>query len=282
MRQVFMLNDKANNEKNLELESKLLECIDGLNSSIEKTTSLEELKEILNFYKNKVDIIYAVGGDGTVNTILNGIYGGTASLGIIPVGTGNDFYRKLNEYREEAIDVNVMKVNNRFGINSFSIGIDAEIGINADLMKKLNVPSNLVYVASMLYTFCRYKNKELEINGELKRITLLALCNGTYYGGGFAISPVADIRDKKLCGYLLNEVNKLQEIYFLFQLLKGHHEDNSHLDFLATSDKIKLISKEPLIGQLDGELMEDSDFLITPSVGTIKVVNNKQLIKKIV
>lgn len=281
MSQVFMLNKKANNEKNLELESKLLECIKGLDSKVEQASSLEELKDILKFYKNRADVIYAVGGDGTVNTILNGMYDGSASLGIIPVGTGNDFYRKLDEYGRDILDVNVMQVNNQLGINSFSIGLDAEIGINASFMKKLKVPSNFVYIASMLYTFLKYQNKEIEFNEELRRITLLAICNGTYYGRGFAISPEADIRSNEVCAYLLNEVNKLQEVNFLTQLLRGKHKQNPHLDFFKTKDTIHLSSTTPLVGQLDGELMEDTDFIVRPSVGSIKVVNNKELIKKL-
>lgn len=281
MSQVFILNEKANNEKNVELESKLESCMKELDGSIEKSRSLEELKDILKFYKKKADTIYAVGGDGTVNTILNGIYGGSASLGIIPVGTGNDFYKKLNEYRNEVLDVNVMRVNDRLGLNSFSIGLDAEIGINSSLMKEWKIPSNLVYIASMLYTFINYQNKEIEIDGESKRITLLALCNGTYYGRGFAISPNADIRDNRVCGYLLNEVGKINQIHFLIQLLRGIHEQNPHLNFFKTDKVLELKSTSPLIGQLDGELMEESEFTVTPSVGSIKVVNNRELIKKL-
>ena len=144
MSQIFILNQKANNAKNVSLEEKLVSAIKELDGAIEKTTSLEELKDVLTFYKNRADIIYAVGGDGTVNTILNGIYGGSASLGIVPVGTGNDFYKKLNEYDREVMDVNIMQVNDRLGINSFSIGLDAEIGINASFMKQLKIPSHLV------------------------------------------------------------------------------------------------------------------------------------------
>lgn len=82
MSQIFILNQKANNAKNVSLEEKLVSAIKELDGAIEKTTSLEELKDVLTFYKNRADIIYAVGGDGTVNTILNGIYGGSASLGL--------------------------------------------------------------------------------------------------------------------------------------------------------------------------------------------------------
>lgn len=281
MSQIFILNAKANNEKNIFLEDKLASAIKDLDGAIEKTTSLEELKDVLKFYKDKADIIYAVGGDGTVNTILNGIYGGSASLGIIPVGTGNDFYKKLNEYASEVMDINIMQVNDRIGINSFSIGIDAEIGINASLMKKLKVPAHLVYIASMFYTFARYQNKEVTFQGQDKKMTLLAFCNGTYYGGGFAISPEADIRDDKLCTYFLNGVNRLEEIKFLSQLLRGKHKMNPHLDFFKTNNCLEIVSRKPLIGQLDGELMEDTSFTITPSVGSIKVVNNKTLIKKL-
>lgn len=281
MSQIFILNEKANNEKNLFLEDKLALLIKDIAGVIEKTTSLEDLKDVLTFYKNRADVIYAVGGDGTVNTILNGMFDGSASLGIIPVGTGNDFYKKLNEYNSEVLDVNVMRVNERLGINSFSIGLDAEIGINANLMKKMKIPSHLVYIASMFYTFVRYQNKEVSLDDSFKSLTLLALCNGTYYGGGFAISPEADITESSLCVYSLNGVSKVEQVKFLLQLLGGRHQENPNLDFFKTEDGICISSIHPLIGQLDGELMEDTCFSVTPSVGRIKVVNNKTLIKKL-
>ena len=77
------------------------------------------------------------------------------------------------------------------------------------------------------------------------------------------------------------KVSKIEQVKFLLQLLGGRHQENPNLDFFKTENGIHISSIYPLIGQLDGELMEDTCFDVTPSVGRIKVVNNKTLIKKL-
>jgi len=62
------------------------------------TNDIETMRKNARTYKNEDAIVYAVGGDGTIQLVLNELIGGKAKLGIMPFGTGNDFYRSLNEY----------------------------------------------------------------------------------------------------------------------------------------------------------------------------------------
>lgn len=279
MEKVFIVNEKANNGKNVCLEEKIRE--NTLQAKIFSTLDEAGLRDILRFYKDRDSLVYAVGGDGTVNRVLNGIYGGEASLGIIPAGTGNDFYRKLNRYYEDMLYVNVMQVNDQVGINSFSVGVDAMVCANAKKMKKIGVPSDLVYLCSIVYTFFKYRNEKVQVNEEEFFVTLLALCNGTYYGGGFALAPDADVMSDSLSAYFLHGVNRFSCMDFLYRVVQGKHMDYPYLERTLVDKTLKIQASHDLVGQLDGEILVTDSFTVHPSVGRIKVVNDRALVKKL-
>ena len=87
--------------------------------------SNEELLECAKKSSKGNYIVYAVGNDKEINVILNGLINGSAKLGVIPIGHINDFYLSLDEYGSDSLNVNVMSVNGKYGLNVFSLGIEA-------------------------------------------------------------------------------------------------------------------------------------------------------------
>lgn len=279
MKHIFLIKSNLDEKIKQKIYSASKQLL--LDFTIEEAESPEKMRELSQRYKNSNVILYAVGGDGTINLILNELIGGKAYLSVLPFGTGNDFFRKLNEYQKWLMDVNVMKVNDLYGLNVFSVGIDAEICANAEKMKKLFRFLPNVYSLSLLYTFFKYKTHAVGINNYFEKMTLLAICNGTYYGGGFSICPRADIKSKEVFIYLVRDMKKIVMPFFLLELLKGQHENNSYLDIFKTDEKIYIESLNPIIGQLDGEILKDSNFIIEPCASTIKVANNMELIRQL-
>ena len=90
------------------------------------------------------DIVLCVGGDGTVNEVVNGMAYSNSLLHVIPAGSGNDFYKTISKCKEGIMDIDLGKVNDKYFVNSASIGIDSEISNNASLMKKLNITKNTI------------------------------------------------------------------------------------------------------------------------------------------
>ena len=90
-------------------------------------------------------------------------------LGVIPGGSGNDFYKMLDGSYKLYQECDIGKVNSEYFINTFSIGIDADICDNLIVMRRKNIPASQIYNASLVYTFLKYKDKplEIEINGEV-------------------------------------------------------------------------------------------------------------------
>ena len=119
-------------------------------------------------YKDEENIIYAVGGDGTLSEVLNGVVGTKNKIGIIPAGSGNDFYRTVKELGKTEIESDVGVVNGKYFLNIACVGIDAEVANNVPLMKKKNIKVKNLYTASILYTFTHFKFKQIHFKPQEK------------------------------------------------------------------------------------------------------------------
>lgn len=282
MKHIFLINNKAG-KSNYILESKIYQACQDMNLDFKLVLSdnVETLKENARIYKNEDAIVYAVGGDGTIQVILNELMGGKAKLGIIPFGTGNDFYRSLNEYRSEYVNTNVMNVNGRYGLNVFSLGIDAEICANAEKLKKLPIPKDYLYHLSAVYTFFKYRTQVMGINDFFEKKTLLAICNGSYYGGGHNIAPRASIHTPDVFIVSVEDMPKFKMPLFWLDVMRGMHEDNPCVDLFISNNEIHIETMNTINGQLDGEIMIGNEFNIIPAAGTVEIVNNRNLIREL-
>lgn len=101
MKRVFIVNPKAGNGRSLKMINAIKEICkeEKLNYEIVYTTDKGDATNIARKNSSNIDetIIYSVGGDGTLNEVVNGIVGSNAVLGVIPGGTGNDFYKSIKQ-----------------------------------------------------------------------------------------------------------------------------------------------------------------------------------------
>ncbi len=201
MTHVFIVNPFAGGGKSLKILNKIKEVCnkENIDYIVRFTKAPNDATKIAREYENLGGIIYSVGGDGTMNEVLNGIVGSKNLFGILPAGSGNDFHRVLMAMDEISPTIDIGKINDRYFINIACIGIDADVANNVTLMKKTKIPPSQIYNISILYTFFKYKYKNLEFNlnnSQIKdKFTLLAICNGKYYGGGYKIAPNAELSD---------------------------------------------------------------------------------------
>lgn len=234
-------------------------------------------------YKDDENIIYAVGGDGTLSEVLNGVIGTKNKIGIIPAGSGNDFYRTVKELAKAEIESDVGVVNGKYFLNIACVGIDAEVANNVPLMKKKNVKVKNLYTASILYTFTHFKFKQIHFKSQEKdekgNFTILSICNGRYYGGGYNISPKASLEDNCFDVYYISKLRLPSIINLLLKLKKGKLEQDKRTNHFKTNN-ITVTSEEPIRFNVDGETIENTKFEIKIIPKAIKIYHNVELESK--
>lgn len=284
MKYVFIINPASGKTDYNKIKENIMKNLENENYEIYETKAPKEATEIASRFKNEEGtVVYSVGGDGTLNEVINGIAEGKCKLGIIPTGSGNDFYRSLKESPNEEIRVDLGKVNDRYFINIASVGMDAETCNNANKIKsKLKI--GIAYYLGLIHTFITFKSKRLKLkidkNTYAGDYIIAAICNGKYYGGGFKIAPVASFDDNKFDIYLVSKANKLKLIKILLALLKSEHESYNEVR-KYTGKNITISSENNLIVNIDGEITISKNIEIQMIEDAIYIHNDNILVQKI-
>lgn len=216
-----------------------------------------------------------VGGDGTVNEVLNGLKEPEkCRIGIVPAGTGNDFVEAvgipmdtqeavLNILDGEALETDYLTFGDVRCMNIGGLGIDVDV---LERCRKGKMHGKLKYITSLLTSLFTFKGVKISVeeDGEMKeRNTLLvACCNGKQFGGGIPICPVAEVDDGKMDVILVDLLGGVFSIIKAFiVLMKGGIMTYPLVTHIRT-DKIKIQPLEPCPSQLDGEILSDVDFTV--------------------
>lgn len=284
MKYVFIINPASGKTDYDKIKENIIKTLENEEYEIYETKAPKEATEIASRFKNEENtIVYSVGGDGTLNEVVNGIAEGKCKLGIIPTGSGNDFYRTLKEAQTENVRLDLGKVNGRYFINIASVGMDAETCNNANKIKsKIKLQSS--YYLAIIHTFLTFKSKSLKLkidkNVYAGDYIIAAICNGKYYGGGFKIAPVASFDDNQFDIYLVSKVGKLKLIKILLALLKSEHEKYNEVR-KYTGKNITITSENNLIVNIDGEITISKNIEIEMIEDALIIYNNNELVQKI-
>jgi len=286
MKYIFIVNAFAGRGKSLRVAENIKKiCIENnIDNEIIYTNKPGEATTIARKYKDSKCVIFSVGGDGTLNEVLNGIVGSNNMLGVIPTGSGNDFYKMLEQIYDLNPCIDIGKINDRYFINVACFGVDAEVAKNTEIMKKKNVPAAQIYNASIIYTFFAYKFKQIEliINDTIKKdkFTVVAICNGRYYGGGYRIAPDASLMDNNFDVYYIDKIKKIKMPNLLLKVKNGVHEKLKTVHKVQ-SDHIIIQSENDIICNIDGETLINKRFEIELIKNGVTLFNDKNLVDRI-
>lgn len=215
--------------------------------------------------------IIAVGGDGTMNEVLNGIMDTPASMGFIPAGTGNDLARSL------AIPLNIKEAVSVFAtgeITPMDIGQDRDgyfsiilgLGFPSDVMQHVNTSKNilrgpLAITASIIQVVNKLRPYpvHIEMDNETLDTTVMGIfiLNTRFTGGGLQIAPEAKYDDGILDVVIMHEMGKLDFLSTLPKAYKGTHLSNPRCEIFHTK-RIKVTTAEPLRKLFDGNVFGES------------------------
>lgn len=240
--------------------------------------------DIAREYKNEENVIYVVGGDGTLGITLPGLIGTKNKLGIIPSGSGNDTYRTIKTMEKGETLIDLGKINDRYFINVACSGIDAEVANNIDKLRNSIIPTNHLYNASLIYTFITFKHKKMKMKTKIKNIedeyTILSICNGSYYGGGFKIAPKSRLTDGLLDIYYAEKMPKFKMIPLILKLKKGKHEGKRRVHKFRTNH-VELELEEEITFNVDGEKLTDKKFIIDVLPKAITLFNDNDFVEEV-
>lgn len=248
--------------------------------------------------KNGFDLIAALGGDGTVNQVVNGIMGSVGAvselptLGIIPAGTGSDLVKTLKipvitedavdvllTGREYLIDIGEIKgktwKEGRYFINIAGIGIDAVTVKELEYAKAI-FKGRLAYFYALFRALKSYHGLQLKI--EIKDINihvfayLTAVANGKFFGSGFKITPDADTCDGLFDICVVEKVGIIKTLLNLMKVIKGTHTKIPEVRMFR-ADNIIISSDNPMPVEIDGEVGgEDAEFSFKMNPKALKVM----------
>jgi YegS/Rv2252/BmrU family lipid kinase len=180
--------------------------------------------------------IWIMGGDGSINYFINRFPNCKTPLALFKTGTGNDFswklygdasnktiFEKVLQSTPKPIDVG--KCNNTLFINSFGIGFDGDILKSMNAIRFLG--GHIGYMLAVLIKIFSFRERKFQISaGEEKwedKFLLIIINNSSRAGGGFMITPDAEINDGELDLFLCKKLSILNRLRYLPVLKSGKH-----------------------------------------------------------
>jgi len=304
MKTVFIINPNAGKKKNI---NNLIDKINevslalGADSEVYITKSQGDAEAFVKNYceENGIARFIACGGDGTFSEAVNGAIGfeGT-EIGVMPIGTGNDFCRNFRGVDFKDIKAQILSDTrkcdaikytdngvSRYGVNMFNIGFDCNVcDMKEKLSKKTFLKGSLAYLISVFFILVKKKGANLKIvaDGTEKyngRLLLTALANGSFCGGGFKSNPDAELNDGQIDINIINNVSRSHLICLLPFYMKGTFKKLKNIDKIITTEKHKKIVITPLDGSFrlctDGEIstVGETTFEAVPDAFNLVIPN---------
>jgi len=214
--------------------------------------------------------VISMGGDGTLNEVVNGMVGTKCILGFIPAGSGNDFGRTFSLQsgdvaqacdvilQQNVREIDVGYTDGKYFLNVAGAGFDAEVGHMANVWGKKYFPGRLAYVASILRQLIHFSPKDMhiELDGRVleTKAWLVAVANARFFGGGMMIAPTAEVDDGFFDIYVIEATSKLELLKVLPKVFTGDHVNHQAVRCYQASH-VKLSSNVSLVAQADGEIL---------------------------
>lgn len=308
-RHIFILNPAAGQGKAFSLEDDIIKT--GMRLGID--VEIYKTKEVLDAQVEAVRLaksathqspvrLYACGGDGTVNEVLNGIVGyDNVELAIIPTGTGNDFIRNFGEIATflnlekqmlgtaKKVDVISYKSSTdsyssiRYCINMFNIGFDCNVVKDViELKTKPLVSGSMAYLLGVAKNLIKMKGTNLKLIFEdgkehSGKLLLLAVGNGCYCGGGVKGVPYAEVDDGLMDVSIIKRCSRRQFLTLFPRYVKGTHLETrlgkKYIKYIKTKKMSIVVNGDTMYYSTDGEITNTNrlDLEIVPKAVSFSV-----------
>lgn len=317
MKTVFIINPKAGQGKNIEpLISSIKECVlsNEFDAAIYITKSVGDARRFVNEYCAEYGParFIACGGDGTLNEVLNGaVECSGAQVGVLPIGTGNDFCRNFDKSADfsdivsqvtsetEKCDAirytttvdGVKKVG--YCVNMINIGFDCNVAdMTTEMKKKPLISGPLAYFVSILVAMVEKKGADLLIKMDEEevyngKLLLTSIANGSFCGGGIKSNPLASVSDGVMNVNIIKNIKRVDFIPLLPRYMNGTvlelknidkyliNRDCQKIEVIANNEKMRICIDGEIIdaGNTTFEVVHNAFDFVVPYVTSKQVVN---------
>jgi YegS/Rv2252/BmrU family lipid kinase len=243
------------------------------------------VKEALN--RQAFKAIVAVGGDGTVNEVGNGLIGTHIPVGYIPAGTGNDFalahripldpeLALARILHHQVYQVDTAELDGRQMIGFMGTGFDARVAEAVNLSRGKRWLGRLTYGLEAIKSLKTFKpsHATLTIDGQrydYDGVWLIAVTNIPNYAGGIRICPHAEMNDGELDLCCVRNLTPSQFLRVFPSAYRGRHIDHPSVVF-HRGREITIETEAPLIAHVDGEIIGETPITIKVAPCSLSVL----------
>ena len=286
---VFIMNPISGTSNKKDIPYLIEELLDKeqFDYSIRKTEYAGHAYEIAKESKDPgIDIVVAVGGDGTVNEVGRALVHSNTALGIIPTGSGNGLARHL------LIPMKIkgaIQVLNDCEITDLDYGIINEhpffctcgVGFDAFISEKFAEAGKrgpITYLENILKEGLKYEPETYEIeaeNGTIKKKAFLISCaNASQYGNNAYIAPQASMSDGMIDVIIMEPFDALEASQISIEMFNKTLDKNNKINTFR-SKEIKIYRKAPGVIHYDGDPIETGkEIIVTLKEKGIKILTN--------
>ena len=281
MKHYFIVNPEAGKGKMLaSLLTKIRFASEelGIDYTVYNTTTTGDgtryVKEVCEKHPDEDLRFYACGGDGTLYEVVNGAVGHHgAQVAVVPTGTGNDFVRNFTgsenflNIKHQILGtpkkIDLLKCNGRYCINVTNIGLDCEVVQKTDELKRsVFIPGQFAYYAAIISKFFGKFGNKIKVavdDGPMMEynLTLIAMGNGCYYGGGFKAMSRAYLDDGLIDLCMITDATKADFIKAIADYKKGTHVNKlDKFPFIKYKKcrKVEISTEKAMGACVDGEI----------------------------
>ena len=287
---LFIVNEHAGKGKTKRRWSRIQRHLQ--NAGIEHkacfTSRPKEATEIAKQSAANYSHVIAVGGDGTIHEVVNGLAGQQTVFGMIPTGTGNDLARMFDLPKDpvQAVDrvlhgrqrtIDLLDLNGTYVSNIVGLGLDAAVAKdtnNANWKKRAGSLGYVISLVKMMFAF-RPFTLQLELDDQtmvFEGCWLVAIGNTKYYGGGMQICPDAKIDDGLLDVCVVNNLTRLQLLRLFPTVFSGKHILLPQVTYMrGKSVRVKTDTPVPMHG--DGEILGTTPGEINIRPAALRVIH---------
>ncbi len=277
MKHLFVINPAAGRNTDPAALSEKIRALclsGGLEHEIYVTRAPMDAAERVRSCGDEETRVYACGGDGTLNEVVCGAAGmKNVSVTHYPTGTGNDFIRCFGQsdaalfsdlerlVHGSALPLDLIRCNDRYGINICSVGIDARVARDVHRIgSRLRVGGRLAYDLSLVGNLLRGINSRLTVRVGGRELSgsfaLVCVCSGRFYGGGYNPMPDAEPDDGVLDMLVIKGVSLFRAAGLIGRYASGRYKEMGERAEYFAGDSIELESDSPMCVNIDGEIME--------------------------